>query len=56
MLIKAELLLEMLILTVLWQVLQRDFQVLGEKREYITTADQRTSQKRIPVTSLGALA
>jgi len=39
MLIKAELLLEMLILTVLWQALKCDFQVFGEKREYITTSD-----------------
>lgn len=57
MLIKAELLREMLILTVLWQALKCDFQVLGGKKRNILLFLIRGLQKKhILVTSCGALA
>jgi len=53
---KAEFLLEMLILTVLWQALKCAFQVLGEKGNILLLLMRGLQKKHILVTSCGALA
>lgn len=56
MLIKSELLLEMLILRVLWQTLKCVFPGLGGKKGgFVTTLMIALQRKHIPVTSHGAL-